>query len=86
VDVTPVPVPVTPPAPAGKTCPTWGWMVSTNPDGSETVHQCQPGTPAAPGLHGLIDDISAPIAATLGPNWLLYVGLGLAAYFFMKRR
>lgn len=86
----PVPVPVAiPPAPTGKTCPTWGYMVSTNPDGSETVHQCQPGQPAAPGLHGLdglIDDITAPIAATLGPNWLLYVGLGAAAWFFMKRR
>ena len=93
--VTPGPVPVPTPAPipavapTGKICPTWGYMVSTNPDGSETVHQCTPGQPGAPGLHGLdglIDDITAPIAATLGPNWLLYLGLGAAAWFFMKKR
>lgn len=88
----PVPVPVTPPpAPVatGKTCPTWGWMSRDNPDGSYTVIQCHPGDPAAAGLHGLgsiIDDIAAPIAATLGPNWLLYLGVGVAAYFLMKRR
>src|SRR5215475_14558534 len=49
----PVPVAVAPPVPTGKPCPTWGWAVSTNPDGSETVHQCHPGDPMAPGLHGL---------------------------------
>lgn len=91
----PPPVPVTPPevappvAATGKICPTWGYMVSTNPDGSETVHQCQPGSVAAAGLHGLdglFDDITAPIAGVLGPNWMLYAGAAALAYFFFFKK
>lgn len=85
---TPAPVVVVaPPAPVatGPICPTWGYLVRTNPDGSETVVQCQPGQHAAAGLHGL-EGIGETMAGYLGPNWMLYVGLGLAAWFFLKKR
>jgi len=86
----PAPVAVAP-APTGKTCPTWGYLVRTNPDGSETVVQCQPGSMAAAGLHGLeglFDEVSNTMQSALGPNWMLYVGGAAAAYFlfFRKRR
>jgi hypothetical protein len=89
--VVPAPMPVVP-APTGKPCPTWGWAVSTNPDGSETVHQCTPGQPMAAGLHGLygsglsgLDGITDTLESTLGPNWMLYLGLGIGAWFLLKK-
>lgn len=88
--IQPAPLPVQP-APGGLTCPSWGWMVKTNPDGSETVVRCAIGQPAPAGLHGFDEvwnQVSSTMAGTLGPNWLLYVGGAAAAYFllFKKRR
>lgn len=81
----PAPVVVAPPIATGPRCPTWGWMVRTNADGSETVIACTPGQPAAAGLHGL-DGIGETMASYLGPNWMLYVGLAVGAWYFLKRR
>ena len=80
----PIRVPVAPIV-TGKICPSWGWMVKTNEDGSETVIKCQPGQPGAPGLHGL-DGITETMEGALGPNWMLYIGAGLALWYFMKKR
>lgn len=89
VAVSPTVVPVS--VATGKTCPTWGYMVRTNPDGSETVVQCAPGQPAAAGLHGLdglLDEVTGTMQGALGPNWMLYLGGAAIAYFlfFKKRR
>jgi len=87
----PAPLPITP-APVvttGKTCPTWGYMVRTNPDGSETVVQCQPGSVAAAGLHGLdglFDEVSSTMQGALGQNWMLYVGGAALAYFLFFKK
>lgn len=83
--VAPPILPILPIVPTGKTCPTWGWMVRTNADGSETVIACTPGQPGAAGLHGL-ESITGTLQGALGPNWMLYIGAGLAAWYFMKKR
>lgn len=85
----PVPMPVQTAPPTGPICPSWGWMVRTNPDGSETVVRCAIGQPAPAGLHGLDglwDDISGKAQSLLGPNWMLYAGGTLAAYFLLFKR
>lgn len=88
---TPVPMPVmtAPPLPTGKPCPTWGWAVSTNPDGSETVHPCTPGQPMAAGLHGLGDFDLSQLSSSLGtvagiPIFYLVVA-GVAYFLFFKK-
>lgn len=86
---TPTPITVAPPAPVqtGPICPSWGWMVSTNPDGSETVHQCQPGQHAAAGLHDFdLSQLSSSMGTVAGiPTFWLVAGA--AAYFlFLKKR
>lgn len=83
--VEPAPIVAASPVATGPICPSWGWMVKTNPDGSETVVRCAIGQPTSGGLHGL-ELITDSIQGVLGPNWMLYVGGALAAWFFLKRR
>lgn len=85
VTETPAPVVVAPPVASGPKCPNWGWMVRTNPDGSETVVACTPGQTAAAGLHGL-DGINEVMTGYLGPNWMMYAAIAAGAWFFLKRR
>jgi hypothetical protein len=83
----PMPPPESIPMPTGRTCPSWGWMVRTNADGSETVVPCAPGQMAPAGLHGLdFSQLQSSMGTVAGIPTFWLAAFAAAYFLFFRRR